>query len=240
MKSKERQQLKENEIALAAIKVKEVVEANRSQALTIALGVLLLAAVTTGFLAWRRHAADAAGAALGRAMAVQSAQIAPPSTLPGATQVAGTYPTQKARDEAALAAFQDVAAKYSGTDAGQAANYQVGAELLALGRWSEAEQAFKTMAGGASSSLYAQMARMGLGQAQAAAGKYDDAIKTFTDVAADRDAIVPVDGVLAQLGRVQMKAGKTQDAKATLKRVVDDFPESTYVAEVKQQLASLN
>ena len=34
-----------------------------------------------------------------------------------------------------------------------------------------------------------------------------------------------------------MKAGKTQDARAAFKRVVDEFPDSPYATEAKQQIA---
>jgi TolA-binding protein len=240
MKSAERHQLKENEIAVAAARVTAVIEENPSRALLIGGAVLLAVVVAGGFYTWRKHSADEAGAGLGVARAIQQAQIAPASTLPGATQVPGTYPTEKARDEAALAAFQDVVTKFPGTPAAQAAAYEVASEYLALGKPADAETAFKKVADEAGSSVYGPMARMGVGQAQAASGKYDDAIKTFTDLAAERDSVLPVDGVLAELGRVQLKAGKTQEARATLKRVVDDFPESGYVADAKQQLAAIN
>ena len=50
--------------------------------------------------------------------------------------------------------------------------------------------------------------------------------------------MLPVDGVLMELARACLKAGKTQDARAAFKRVVDEFPESSYVAEARQQLAT--
>ena len=52
----------------------------------------------------------------------------------------------------------------------------------------------------------------------------------LTDLSAQRDGALPVDGVLMELARVCRKAGKTQEARAAFKRVVDEFPESGYVA----------
>ena len=37
-----------------------------------------------------------------------------------------------------------------------------------------------------------------------------------------------------------VKAGKPQDARAAFKRVVDEFPQSSYSADARQQLALLN
>ena len=45
---------------------------------------------------------------LGIAMSIAQAPIVPPPTVPGATQAAGTYPTDKARRKPALQAFQQV------------------------------------------------------------------------------------------------------------------------------------
>ena len=174
------------------------------------------------------------------AMSIAQSQVVPPPTLPGATQQAGTFPTDKARLEASLKAFQDVAAKYPSDESGLAAKYQMGATLLALDRPAEAETAFADVAQRAgSSSIYKSVAQLGWGQALANAGKYDDAIKKFTDLSAERDGDLPVDGVLMQLARTYVKAGKMQDARAAFKRVVDEFPGSPYTAEARQQLAGM-
>jgi len=46
--------------------------------------------------------------------------------------------------------------------------------------------------------------------------------------------------VLMQLARAYIKAGKMQEARSTFKRVVDEFPDSTYASDARQQLAALN
>ena len=80
---------------------------------------------------------------------------------------------------------------------------------------------------------------MGLAEALTSEGQYDRAIKEYTDLAAQRDGLLPVDGVLVQLARAYVKAGKTNEARATFKRVVDEFPSSTYVGEARTQMALL-
>ncbi len=83
------------------------------------------------------------------------------------------------------------------------------------------------------------MARLGRAESLRYQGKYDDAIKALTDLAAERDGMLPVDGVLMQLAQTCLKAGKTQEARAAFKRVVDEFPDSNYVAEARQQLTNI-
>jgi outer membrane protein assembly factor BamD (BamD/ComL family) len=43
-----------------------------------------------------------------------------------------------------------------------------------------------------------------------------------------------------ELARTCVKAGKKEEARAAFKRVVDEFPESVYLADARQQLATLN
>ena len=53
------------------------------------------------------------------------------------------------------------------------------------------------------------------------------------------EEIIPRDALLMELGRVQAAAGKKAEAKQTLDKVIADFPDSAYIEEAKQLLASL-
>ena len=84
------------------------------------------------------------------------------------------------------------------------------------------------------------MERLGLVEAQAQAGKYDDAIKTCKELAQRKDGPLPIDGVLMQLGRTYRDAGKRADAQQTFNRLVQEYPESPFMAEAKRELDTLN
>jgi len=237
MKASERHHLKQNEFAQTAARVATSVTENRDRlVLYIVIAAVVVAAVG-GFAYWRYRVAQQAGMALGDAMAIAQAPIVPAPTLPGATQAAGTYPTEQARADAALQAFQRVASTFPGSQVGMAAEYHAAASLLAMGKAAEAETAFAAVTGNAGSALYAPMAKLGQAEAQIAQGKYDAAIALLNTLVADRDGIVPVDGVLMKLGQASARAGKTNEAKAAYKRVVDEFPQSVFASEARQQLA---
>jgi TolA-binding protein len=172
-------------------------------------------------------------------MTIVESPIAPPSSLPGASQAPGTYPTSQARSEAALTALQEVISAYPSSDAAVTARYEAAGQLLALGRAADAEQMYRDVIA-RNSAVYTPGARLGLAQALAAGEKYDEAITTLNEVAAAPDAAVPVDGVLMHLGHTYAKAGKPQDAAAAYKRVTDEFPDSVYASDAKQRLAVLN
>jgi hypothetical protein len=239
MKSIERHQLKQNEFAETTRRAVEAAATYRRQILIGIAAVVVAGGGLVAFLAWRTSQANEAGARIGEAMAIAQAPIAPASTLPGAAQAPGTYPSETARSEAALKAYQAIVADYPSSDVAIAAKYEAAGELLDLGRGAEAESLFDDVVA-SNSTLYAPMARLGLAQAKLAAGKHDEAVKLLTDLAADREGPLPIDGVLIQLAQAYVKAGKPADARAAYQRVVDEFADSAYAFEARQRLAALN
>jgi TolA-binding protein len=205
-----------------------------------AVGAIVLVVVVAGVVMWRGQSRNEAGAMLGIAMATAQSQVAPAPTLPGAKQQAGTFPTEQARAEAVIKAFNDVATAYPNTEEGIAAAYHAAAELLSSGKAAEAEAAFAALVSRAGSGFYGPLARLGQAQAMQVAGKTTEAIAIYTELAAARDGALPVDGLLMELGRAQLKAGKSADARAAFKRVVDEFPDSTFAGDARQRLAALN
>jgi len=239
MKAQERHHLKENEFATTAARVAEQVSLNRSSILMVAGAAVVVAAIVGGYFYMQSRTYDQASALLGAGLVIEQATIAPAPTLPGAKQPAGTYPTEAARGEAAIAAFQKTIDAYPTHEVGTAARYHLGTTLLSLGRGADAERAFAEATATGGSSLYAEMARLGHAQALGAQKKYDEAIKALTDLSGQRDGRLPLDGVLMELARVCRQAGKTQEARAAFKRVVDEFSDSGYVTEARQQLATM-
>jgi TolA-binding protein len=239
MKAQERHHLKENEVAITTARVMDALAGQRDRILMIGGGIVLVVVLVGGYLYIQRQTDNAAGTLLGSAMTVASAQIVPAPTVPGATQQAGTYPTEQARNDAAVAAYLKVIAEYPNHSAGLAARYHLAGLQLSMGKAAEAEQGFSEVGASAGSSLYGPMAKMGQAQALAAQNKFDDAIKVLTELSGQRDSALPMDGVLMELARVNQKAGKTQDARAAYKRVVDEFPQSPYVGDARQQLAAI-
>jgi TolA-binding protein len=239
MKAQERHQLKQNELVQTTARVASVLAAHRDRIVVVTAAAVAILVIVGGYLWWRGRTDARAGAMLGRAMAITQAQIAPAPTVPGATQLPNTYPTEQARQAAALQAFQEVAQTYPRAQSGLAARYHAGAMLLEASRLPEAEQAFRDVSANAGSALYGPMAKLGLATALSAQSKHDEAIKILTDLSGDRDGALPQDAVLMELARACLKAGKIPDARAAFKRVVDGFPESSFVAEARQRLTGL-
>jgi len=239
MKAGERHHLKTNEFAIGLARATEMVGTHRDRIVMGVIAIVVLIAAFGGYSWYRGNTAGKAEALIGAAMTTYDAPIVPAPTVPGAAQQTGTYPSEIARAEAALAAFQKIVDTYPSTTAAVAARYYRASALMSLGRMPEAEQAFQDAAASAGTSIYAPMAKLGQAEALVAAGQFDKGVAIFETLAADRDGQLPVDGVLMQLAVAYQKAGKAAEARTSYKRVVDEFPDSTYVAKARQELAKI-
>ena len=242
MKSTERHRLKENEVAYTVLRAREGLETYQKPIVAALIGVVLIVAAVAAFVVWRQRVDNNARSLLAEAMAVADAPVTPPpapgTANPPAPQP-GSYPTEKARNEAALQKFLVAADAYPSSTPGIAARYHAGATLVALGRTNEAVQRYQEVIDRAGASIYADMAKLGMANAQAAAGQYDTAINTYKELSARKDAALPVDGILMQLGRTYAQAGKAGDARQTFKRIVDEFPQSPYASLATRELESI-
>ena len=237
MKTSQRHHLKENEFAIMLRHAGEFTTRNQRTLTMLVTTIALLAIAAGAFFAWRNSVESKSHDALAQAMVVFESRVAPP--VPGLngqppTQQANTFPTQKAKLEAALPKFIAAADAYPSTEAGRMARYHAAAALVELGRYDEAIKQYDQVIGGGG--LLSQSARMGKGEAQLRAKQPDAAISTIKEVADKSDSGLPQDGVLLQLARAYLSAGKTDDARKTLTQIVEQHGDSPFASEARREL----
>jgi TolA-binding protein len=238
MKRTERHRLKENELSQVISGATARVSENRRTWGLIGGAVALVLVAVVAYWAWNARRDNRAQVLMTDAILVMQSPIA--EAKPGAPPAAGSYPTIRARAEAALVKFTAVFNAYPSTKAGIAARYYAAAALAMLDRPAEAATRYQEVADRAGSGdFYGRMARLGLIEANAQAKQYDQAIGAAQALVNNTsDETIPRDALLMELGRVQLAAGKKADAKQTLDKVIAEFPESPYLEEAKQLLAN--
>ena len=237
MKRTERHHLKENEFAEWLLGARTWYEANSKTIGYLGIAAALALIAVMGTMAYRQMSAGKASSALAEALAVAEAPVLPPAPAEAGkppVQRPGTYPTDRARLEAALPKLLAVADAYPASDAGIMARYRAAAALVAIGRTQEGVQRYKEVVD-KGKGAYQVMARMGIAEAQLMAGQYDQAIASFKEVEALKSEDVPVDGILMQIARAYKLAGKAEDAKKTFNRVASEFPQSPYAAAARRE-----
>ena len=240
MKHSEREHLKENEVAHALAAASQSFGQNRSQVLAIGGAVLAVLVALGGYLTWQRNADGEVSGLLAEAMVVYEAPVqapAPPGMEGGTgvpAQAPGTYPTEKAKLEAALPKFLAAAESSQTSTPGRLARLNAASVLVALGRFDEAKTHYAQLAGG--TDIVAKGAALGKAQAEIRAGQFDPAIEGLKTLSTETAAGMPVDGVLMELARAYRDAGKVDDARKTLTEIVEKHAASPFAAEARAEL----
>jgi len=246
MKTTERHHLKDNELAIAVGSAQHWLEKNQSTLLAIVAAIVVIGGGIFAYSAWTRSTDTKARALLAEAMVIEESRVMPPgppagtstdpTLLPG--QAPGTYPTERAKLEAALPKFLAAADAYPSTDSGITARYHAATNLVALGRFDEAVAQYdQVIANG--SGIIQRMSRLGKAEAQLRAGQFDPAIATLKETSEQANTNLPVDAVLMELARAYQMAGKTDEARKTLTEVVEKHAESPLAADAKTELEKL-
>jgi len=246
MKYRERQHLRDNELAMALNQAQSWATTNSSTIAATIAAIAIVVVAVLGYMAYRNSSDDKARVALAEAMVIEEARVMPPGPPTGATtdpnaiggQLPGTYPTEKAKLEAAIPKFQAAADAFPSTDSGQTARFHLARSYVTLGRFDEGLKEYdKVIAGG--NALLARSARLGKADAQLRAAQYDPAIATFKQIVDTKEAGLPMEAVLMELARAYKLAGKTEDARKTLTQIVEQHADSPYAAEARAEIDRL-
>ncbi len=158
-------------------------------------GAIAVAAVLliVGYTVYSRHQRVAREEALTQAIAIQESPVAQAGDP-------HSFPTQDAKDQAALKAFGDLAGKYSGSDEGNIAVYYLGAIRADEGKLAEAEKLFLQVADHASAN-YASLAKLSLADIYYADGRADQGEKTLRELITHPTVFVSQDDATITLAR---------------------------------------
>jgi len=248
MKTKHRRELKQNDVAQLVATAREFLETNGRQ-MTWSVGAIIVVGVAVvGLLSYRNREQAKGQDLLAQATVVLNTAVVPvnaetkPGDAPASAGIGakGTFSTETQKLNAAVPKLRAAADAYPDTAAGIQARYHLAASLAALGQHKEAITQFDEVVRRAGTdSLFGRVAQLGKADAQLASGETDAAIATWKELAVKKDANLPQDAILMQLGRAYQAKGNAAEAKKTFTDIVDNHPDSPYVAEARKELESL-
>jgi len=133
--------------------------------------------------------------------------------------------------------FADVAKKYSGTPAGNLANYYAGVCLLNTGKPADAAKYLESF--DPEGSLLTIMKSNLLGDAYADQNQLDKAISQYKKASStDNEALTPM--ILMKVGMLSEKMGKKADAKEAYQKVKDDYGNTSFGRQVEKYLSRVS
>jgi predicted negative regulator of RcsB-dependent stress response len=229
-----RQELKQDKFKETAADAVHWSAEHRSNLLLtgIVIAVVLLAVV--GGFWYYRYNNEQATTALGAAMQLNEAPIAPKGALPA--QVT-TFENEQDRAIAAKNAFYGVSSKYGSTSAGKFARYMAGTKEVELGNNKVAEENFKAISG-ASDSNVATLAKFALASVYRDTNRDSDAIAVYKELIDHPSDSVPK--VTAQLELAELYSAKQPDeAKKIYAQIQKDNPKAMVGEVAGQRLSSM-
>ncbi|HKP39205.1 MAG TPA: hypothetical protein VJT71_20260 [Pyrinomonadaceae bacterium] len=208
------------------------------------LAVVVLAAVGYGIYRWRQKRGDEAEAAMGRAIAIATAEI---TTTPPPNSKDPVFSTEQERAQRAIEEFQKVAAKYGDPYRTQSRYFIARNQLITDREKGLAE--LQSLSSG--SDEVAVLSKFILAQAKESDGKLDEAVALYTEIAKLNAAVVTPESANLRIAMIYDKQGKKKEAADLLFNLVSaarnakdkdgkPIPESSASREAAQKLRSLD
>lgn len=185
----------------------------RKQILYGLIGLVIVAIGIYAIVRWRHKHADEAAAAMGRAIAINDADVGPNPPLGSRDPF---FTSQQERSEKAIQEFEKVAAKYGEPYRTEARYFIAVNELVTDRLKAEADLQGLTSAGGDVGVL----AKYALAQAKESDGSLDQAAAQYSQIASMNSPVVTADGANLRLAIVYNKQGKKKEAADILFNMV--------------------
>jgi predicted negative regulator of RcsB-dependent stress response len=172
-------------------------------------GAVVVLAVA--FFVYRSHERVVRQEALHQAMQIQNATVGQQTGNPYLL----TFPTEQARVQAAVKAFNDLAVKYPGTEEGALAEYFLGTNAADAGKYAESEQHFKKVVDYRNEN-FNSMAKLALAKVEASNGKLGEGEKLIQSVIDHPTALVSKEQATLALGELLAKSDAQRACKLIL------------------------
>ncbi|HEU5235573.1 MAG TPA: hypothetical protein VFU37_00440, partial [Pyrinomonadaceae bacterium] len=213
----------------------------------IVYGLIALVVIAVGiyvFVRWRHKHAEEAQAAMGRAIAINGADINP-APPPGSKDP--VFASQQERSERAIHEFEKIAAKY-GEPYRTEARYFIATNELVTDRL-KAETDLQNLS--QASGDTAILAKFALAQAKEADGNLSEAARLYGEIAQANSPVITTNTANLRLAAVYDTQGKKKEAADILYNIVDasrkardkdgkPIPESSASREAAQQLLKID
>ena len=229
---------------LLADRMADRIAGRRQQILYGLIGIVVIAAAIYAIVRWRHKHAEEAQAAMGRAIAIQNADIMP-SPPPGSRDP--VFTNAQDRSERAIQEFEKVAAKY-GDPYRSEARYFIASNELTTDRLKGEKDLQELSQGSADIGVLSKFA---LAQAKESDGNLDEAARLYSELAKANSPVVTVDNANLRLGVVYGKQGKKKEAADLLFNIVSTarnardkdqkpIPESSAARAAAQELLKID
>jgi TolA-binding protein len=197
-------------------------------------GVIAIFAIVYGFYAYRGHKEKVAQGKLADAIAIMNEPAGETAPQPG--MPAPKYKSEGEKATKAEPIFAEVSKNYSGTDAADVADVYLARMEAARGDVAGAEKRLDEFVSDHPKNIIGIAARMSLFDLKLANGQGNEVVASLEKELRDPKSLLPKDAVLATLAKAYEQTNQPAKARETYQRIVNEYPESPYAAEVQRTM----
>jgi len=234
MDSVTREDLKRNELEEVLGKGIHYAEDHKRMILYGVGGVLVAALLAAGIFFWIGSRKDGANELLVKALAADSGAVVATGANPGDPS-RPTFASETARRARSKELFGELDARYGSTATGRVAKLYLAQIALAENDKARAGELWKAFLDAEPQGALAAAARVNLYKLDRDQGRGAELAEELKKMLEQDAKPMPVDVILFQLALTYDALGKTDDARATYRRIVDEFPQSPYIADAQRE-----
>ena len=234
MDSAHREDLKRNELEEALGKGIHYAEDHKRMILYGVGGVLGAALIAAGIFYWIGSRKDGANELLGKALVVDGGAVVATGANP-ADPLHPTFASEAARRARAKELFTELDAKYGSTTTGRVAKLYLAQIAVAENDKERARQLWKAFLDAEPQGSLSAAARVNLFKHDREQGRGSELALELQKMLDLDSKPLPVDVILYQLALTYDALGKTDDARSAYRRIVDEFPQSPYIADAQRE-----
>lgn len=234
MDSAHREDLKRNELEEALGKGIHYAEDHKRMILYGVGAVVGVALVAAGVFYWLGSRKDGANELLAKALRADGGAVVTTGANPG-DPVKPTFASEEARRARSKELFGELDAKYGGTATGRVGKLYLAQIAVAENDKERAKQLWKAFLDAEPAGALAAAARVNLYKLDREQGRGAELAEALKKMLEQDDKPLPSDVILYQLALTYDALGKTDDARATWRRIVDEYPQSPYIADAQRE-----
>ena len=234
MDSAHREDLKRNELEEVLGKGMHYAEDHKRMILYGVGGVLGVVLLAAGIFFWIGSRKDGANELLGQALRADGGEVVATGANP-ADPARPTFASESARRARSKELFTELESRYGSTSTGRVAKLYLAQIAIAENDKEKAKQLWRAFLDAEPEGSLAAAARINLYKLDREQGRGAELAEELKKMLEQDNKPLPSDVILYQLALTYEALGKSDDARKTYRRIVDEYPQSPYIADAQRE-----
>ena len=234
MDSVTREDLKRNELGEAIGAGIHYAEDHKRMILMAVGGIAAAIVIAASVVLWISSRKSGSNELLAEALRVDGAAVVATGANP-ADPARPTFASESARRARAKELFTELDSRYGGSKTGRVAKLYLAQIAVAENDKEKAKQLWQAFLDAEPAGALQATARVNLYKLEREQGRGAQLAEELKKMLEQADKPLPTDVILFELGLTYEALGQGDDARAAYRRIVDEYPQSPYIADAQRE-----